>query len=57
MLYFLINNIPGGIANIYRELRLTTWKLQKTTSSIGFIEHALHWHVTPKFAIIKVQFL
>ena len=57
MLYFLINNIPGGIANIYRELRLTTSKLQKTTSSIGFIEHALHWHVTPKFAIIKVQFL
>ena len=45
------------IADIYRDLRSTTSKLEKTASSIAFIEHALHHHVTPKFATVKGNFL
>ena len=52
-LHVLINNIPGQIADIYREFRSATSKLQKTASSIAFIEHAFHHHVTPKFATLK----
>ena len=56
-LRFLINNMPGRIAYIYRDLRSTTSRLQKTVSSIAFIEDALHQHVAPKFATVKVSFL
>ena len=56
-LHFLINNTPGRIADSYRKLRSTISKLQKTASNIAFIvEHALHHHVTPKFATLKGQF-
>ena len=56
-LHFLVNNILRRIADIYRKLRSTTSKLQKTASGIAFTEHALHHHVTPKFADLKRQFL
>ena len=56
-LHFLVNNLLRRIADIYRKLRSTTSKLQKTVSGIAFTEHALHHHVTPKFADLKRQFL
>ena len=56
VLNFQINYIPGRISDIYRNLRSTTSKLQNTTSSIAFLKHALHHHVTLKFATIKEQF-
>ena len=56
-LHFLVNNLLRQIADIYRKLRSTTSKLQKTASGIAFTEHALHHHVTPKFADLKRQFL
>ena len=48
--------MTARIANIYKHFRLTTSKLQNIASSIAFIEHALHHHVTPKFATAKGQF-
>ena len=36
-----------------KELKSTTSKLQKTASSIGFTEDALHHQITPKFANVK----
>ena len=56
-LYSFINRLPGRIASIIKYFKSTTSKLQKTASSIGFIEHALYHHITPNFASVKGQFL
>ena len=51
------NTLPGRIAITVKELKSTTSKLQKTGSSIGFIENTLYHQITPKFANVKGQFL
>ena len=55
----VLNNkfIPRRVAAKYKTLVITTSKLQKRTSSIGFIKKAVHNEVTPKFATVKGQFL
>ena len=57
MLFNFVNTLPGRIAITIKELKSPTSKLQKTASSIGFIEHALYHQITPKFANVKGQFL
>ena len=52
-LYNFINTLPGRIAITVKELKSTTSKLQKTGSSIGFIENTLYHQITPKFANVK----
>jgi len=52
-----INILPRRIAAIYYKLKYTTSKIQKTASSIGFINHALAHNITPKFARINGQFI
>ena len=56
-LYNFINKLPGPLAITVKELKSTTPKLQKTASSIGFIEHAIYRQITPKFANVKGQLL
>ena len=56
-LYNFINTLPGRIAITVKELKSTTSKLQKTASSIGFIEHELYHQITPKFANAEGQYL
>ena len=56
-LYNVINTLLGRIDYTVKEVKSTTSKLQKTASSIGFIEHALYHQITPKFANVKRQFL
>ena len=41
VLFNFVNTLPGRIAITIKELKSPTSKLQKTASSIGFIEHAL----------------
>ena len=52
-----INILPRRITVFYFKLKYTTSKIQKTASSIGFINHALAINVTPKFAKVNGQFI
>ena len=45
-----IYRLPRHVAKTYYELRNKTYKLQRTASSIGFINKALSNNVTPTFA-------
>ena len=52
-----INILPRRIATLYNKLKYTTSKIQKTASSIGFIDQALRNNFTPKFAKVVGQFI
>jgi len=52
-----INILPRRIADFYFKLKYITSKIQKTASSIGFINHALAINVTPKFAKVNGQII
>ena len=45
------------IAKHYIRLKSVTSKIQRTTSSIAFIQKALYYEVTPTFAKVKGQFI
>ena len=47
--------LPRRIAKHYIRLNSVTSKIQRTTSSIAFIQKALYYEVTPTFAKIKGQ--
>ena len=52
-----MNTLPRHIATDYYKLKSLSSKIQKTASSIGFIQHALFHKVTPTFAKVRGQFL
>ena len=49
--------LPRQIAKHYIRLKSVTSKIQRTTSSIAFIQKALYYEVTPTFAKVKGQFI
>ena len=53
--YNIINKLPRRITAIYHELKSTTYKLQRSASSVGFIKQALFHEIT--FAKVKGQFI
>ena len=53
----IINILPNRVADIYIKLKSTTSKLHNTSASIAFIKKPLFVDVTPKFAIVKGQFI
>ena len=58
MASFHINHIfPRRIAVIRTKLKVITSKVQRTASSIGFIEKCLKIGIVPVFARVKGQFL
>ena len=57
MKILFINILPRRIATLYNKLKYITSKIQKTASSIGFIDYALTNNITPTFARITVQFI
>ena len=49
--------LPKRIANVYFTLLKLSKKIHQSTSSIAFIGKCLSQHITPKFAIVKAQFV
>ena len=52
----IINILPNRVADLYKQLKITTSKLHKSSSSIGFIKKALYNDVIPTFAKVKGHF-
>ena len=52
----IIQKLPRRIANYFPKLQRTTQKIQKTSSSIGFIKKSLWNNVTPTFAKVSGSF-
>ena len=55
--YSFIHTLPRRIASIYYNLKSTISKVQRTASSIGFIQLALVHGITPTFAKVSGQFI
>ena len=55
--YYLIRKLPRHIVGEYYKLRSLSSKIQRTSSSIGFIYKAIYHEVTPTFAKVKGQFV
>ena len=54
MAYPVFNNLlPIHITGDYLELKSLSRKIQRTSSSIGFINQALFHQITPTFAKVK----
>ena len=51
-----IKLLPRQIAKNYIRLKSVTGKIQRTASSIAFIQKALYYEVRPTFAKVKGQF-
>ena len=52
-----INNLPGCIAAIYKDLQNVMSKLHWSAGSIGFIKKALFNDITPKFVEVRGNFI
>ena len=50
-------NLPRRIAVLRNKLKVSTSKLQRTASSVGFIEKCLASGYVPKFAQVRGQFI
>ena len=54
---FLLDILPRRYTTLFNKLKSLTSKLQRTASSIAFIEQSLFYGVIPTFAKVKGQFL
>ena len=54
---YLLDILPRRYTTLFNKLKSLTSKLQRTASSIGFIEQSLFHRVIPTFAKVKGQFL
>ena len=54
---FLLDILPRQYTTLLNKLKSLTSKLQKTVSSISFIERSLFHGAIPTFAKVKGQFL
>ena len=54
---FLLDILPRRYTALLNKLKLLTSKLQRTASSIAFIEQSLFHGVRPTFVKVKGQFL
>ena len=52
-----IKLLPRQIAKHYIRLKSVTSKIQRTASTIAFIQKAFYYEVTPTFAKVKGQFI
>ena len=52
-----IKLLPRQIAKQYTKFKSVTSKIQRTKSSIAFIQKALYYKVTLTFAKVKGQFI
>ena len=58
MAEFIVQNIHRKhIVEKYYNLKKVTSKMQKASSSIGFLEQALYYQFTPTFAKLKGNFI
>ena len=55
--YYLIRKLPRHMAVEYYKLKSLSSKIQRTSSSIGFIYKAIFHEVIPTFAKVKGQFV
>ena len=51
-----ITNFTKTVRLHYKDLQYTISKLQRTSSSIGFVQQALHHKFTPTFAKVNGNF-
>ena len=57
MAYNFVSILPNKhIADIYYQLKKVTSKIQKTASSIGFLNQCVYYNVTPTFAKVRGSF-
>ena len=54
---FLLDILPGRYTTLFNKLKSLISKLQRTASSIRFIEQSLFHGVIPTFAKVKGRFL
>ena len=54
---YLLDILPRRYTTLFHKLKSLTSKLQRTASSIAFIEQSLFYGVIPTFAKVKGQFL
>ena len=52
-----IKLLPRQIAKHYIRFKSVTSKIQRTTSTISFIQKALYYEVTPNFAKVEGHFI
>ena len=55
--YNIIKKLPRRITTSYYKLKAITKKIQKSASTIGFIEQAIYHQFTPTFAKVQRNFI